>query len=225
MRARLTAMTMTADWPLFGLRIHCRGVELRAVREDDLPRLAAIRPDDYEHDPHAEMFAGLDQRQNRSRLSYQEYWRSFGTWSPTSWCLNVAVQHDGVVIGIQSLEAEQFPVLRTVDSGSWLVHAMRGRGIGVAMRMAVLGLAFDHLGALAAVTSADGDNAASLGVSRRIGYVDNGVSLNDSGHGPIELVHLRLTADRWQASGLAAEVAVSGFEPCRPWFGLQPGRE
>jgi RimJ/RimL family protein N-acetyltransferase len=208
------------DWPLLGLRLRCREVELRLVREEDLPYLAASRPPDYEHHPRAEMFDGLDPAQNGRRLTCQEFWRSRGTWSPSSWCLDLAVEHAGVVVGVQSLEGEDFPVLRTVDSGSWLIPAVRGRGIGVAMRMAVLGLAFEHLGAVAAITSTTSENAASLGVSRRIGYRDNGVSINNSGHGPIELIHLRLTAGQWRASRLGQEVAVTGFEPCRAWFGL-----
>jgi RimJ/RimL family protein N-acetyltransferase len=217
----LIVMSMTA-WPLFDLRIRCRDVELRAIRESDLPRLATIQPDDYEHNPHAERFSGLDLHQNRGRLVYQEFWRSLGTWSPSSWCLDLAVEHEGTVIGVQSLEAADFPVLRTVDSGSWLIRSARGRGLGVAMRLAVLGLAFDHLGARAAVTSARSDNAASLGVSRRIGYVFNGVSLNDSGRGVVELSHMRLTEKDWRASGHSRDVTVYGYEACRPWFG-QPG--
>jgi RimJ/RimL family protein N-acetyltransferase len=209
-----------ADWPLFGLRLSCRDVRLRAVTEADLPRLAEILPDDAEHDPRAELFAGLDRQHNRRRLVYQTCWRAFGTWSPASWALHFAVEHAGSIVGMQVLEGEQFPVLRTVDSASWLVPGVRGRGIGVAMRMAVLGLAFDHLGARAAITSADTDNAASLGVSRRIGYSDNGVSLTESEHGVIELIHLRLTSDQWQELGHGQHVSVHGFEACRPWFGL-----
>lgn len=208
-----------SDWPLFGLRIRCRDAELRPVREDDLAHLASILPDDYEHDPRAEMLPWLDLQQNRSRLVHQGYWRSLGTWSPSSWCLDFAVEYKGTVVGVQSLEAENFPTLRTVDSGSWLIKSVRGRGIGVSMRMAVLGLAFDHLNALAAVSSARKDNAASLGVSRSIGYDDNGVSLNDSGDGLVELSHLRLAAERWHFLGCRSEVTVSGYEWCREWFG------
>jgi RimJ/RimL family protein N-acetyltransferase len=210
------------SWPLFDLRIRCRSVELRPVQEKDLPVLAAIQPDDYELDPRAELFPGLDPRQDRERLCYQGYWRSRGTWSPSSWCLDLAVEVDGALVGVQSLEAERFPALRTVDSGSWLIPDVRGRGHGVAMRTAVLGLAFDHLGALAAVTSAYADNAASLGVSRRIGYQPNGVSLIESPRGPAELTHLRLTAADWHRSGQGKEVTVTAFDPCRPWFG--PGQ-
>jgi RimJ/RimL family protein N-acetyltransferase len=213
----------TSAWPLFDLRLSCRGLVLRQVTEGDLPLLAAIQPDDYEHDPHAELLPGLDLWQNRARLCYQSYWRSVGTWSPSSWCLEFAVESDGAVVGVQSLEAEQFPVLRTVGTGSWLIPAARGRGLGVAMRLAVLGLAFDHLGALAAVSAARTGNAASLGVSRRIGYADNGVSLTDSADGVVELVQFRLTAAGWLAAGHADEVSVIGFEPCRPWFGPAPG--
>jgi RimJ/RimL family protein N-acetyltransferase len=208
-----------SSWPLADLRISCRTTELRPVKESDLPLLASIQPEDYEHDPHAEMLPGLGLAQNRERLVYQDYWRALGTWSPSSWSLPMVVEHGGTVVGMQSLEAENFPALRTVDSGSWLVPAVRGRGVGVAMRTAVLGLAFDHLGALAAITSARRDNGASLGVSRSIGYTDNGVSLNDSGSGLVELQHMRLTIRQWRAAGLSSEVAVHGLTPCLPWFG------
>jgi len=124
------------------------------------------------------------------------------------------------VVGVQSLEGEHFLELRTVDSTSWLVHDVRGRGVGIAMRSAVLGLAFDHLGAMAAVTSARTDNAASLGVSRHLGYRDNGVSLSASGAGPVQLVHMRLTADDWQATSGRWQVTVRGLAACLPWFGI-----
>jgi RimJ/RimL family protein N-acetyltransferase len=211
-------------WPLFGLRLHCDDVLLRPVREQDLMRLAALQPSDYEHDPSAPVFPGEDVTRQRRRLVYQGYWRSMGTWSPSSWCLDLAVEHDGALVGVQSLEADDFPALRTVDSGSWLVESVRGRGIGIAMRRAVLSLAFDHLDALAAVTSAVTDNAASLGVSRHLGYRDNGVSLTRSGKGVVELAHLRLTAEEWRASGAGHRVTAEGVDACLPWFGA-PGRE
>ena len=211
---------LQADWPLFGIRVRCGEITLRPVREGDLPHLAAIQPDDYEHDPRAEVFPGLDKAQHRARVVYQDYWRSMGTWSPSSWSLDFLVEYEARAVGVQSLEAENFLSLRTVDSGSWLVRSVRGRGIGVAMRMAVLGLAFDHLGAYAAVTSARRDNGASLAVSKHLGYRDNGVSLNASGSGLVELAHMRLTTEDWRASGRRAQVDVAGLAACLPWFGL-----
>ena len=208
------------DWPLFGLRLRCGSTILRLVRERDLPQLAAVQPLDFEHDPRVEALPGQDVDEHRRRLVYQGYWHSLGTWSPSSWCLDFAVEHGGSVVGVQSLEGEHFLELRTVDSTSWLVHDVRGRGVGIAMRSAVLGLAFDHLGATAAVTSARIDNAASLGVSRHLGYRDNGVSLSASGAGPVQLVHMRLTADDWRATARGRQVTVRGLDACLPWFGI-----
>lgn len=212
--------SLTPDWPLFGVRLRCHEVALRPMREADLPHLAAIQPDDYEHDPRAELLDGLDESAHRRRLTYQDYWRSLGTWSPASWSLTFAVEHHGAVVGVQSLEAEHFLAVRTVDSGSWLTRSARGHGIAVRMRTAVLGLAFDHLGAHLAVTSARRDNDASLAVSSRVGYQDNGISLNASRSGLTELQHMRLTRAEWRSSGRGASVIVSGLEPCLPWFGL-----
>ncbi|MEJ7833142.1 MAG: GNAT family protein [Nocardioides sp.] len=195
-------------------------IGLRTVREDDLAHLAAIQPPDHEHDPGAEVFAGQSREEHRQRLVRQGLWRSLGDWSPSSWCLDFVVEHDAQIVGVQTLEAQDFTSLRTVDSGSWLIAASRGHGIGVAMREAVLGLAFDHLGALAAVSSARSDNAASLGVSRRLGYRDNGVTLNASENGLVELQHMRLTTQEWQAAGRGDEVEVCGLTPCLPWFGI-----
>jgi RimJ/RimL family protein N-acetyltransferase len=216
-------MTMPAlldSWPLFGLRLRCRRAELRLIREADLDDLIRLLPADVEHDPRAGQFPGQDRDGYRRTWLLQSYWRSLGTWSPSAWFLDLLVSADGEPVGIQTLEAAQFGVLGTVDTASWLVPAARGRGLGVAMRMAVLGFAFDHLGAAAAISSAVPANDASLGVSRRIGYQPNGTSFSDSEDGRIELSHLRLTADQWRASGLGAEVMVHGAEPARPWFGL-----
>ena len=128
---------------------------------------------------------------------------------------------DGRVVGVQALEGEQFPLLRTVDSFSWLAADVRGRGLANLMRIGVLALAFDHLGAEVAVSSARTDNAPSLAVSYRMGYVDNGLSRTNTPTGPFELQHVRLTREAWRAAGRTAEVA--GFEAVpavvrdRPW--------
>ena len=210
---------MTTDWPLFDLRLRYRDVALRPMREADLPYLCSVLPADVGHDPRLPLFASQDLAENERRLFCQGYWRALGTWDPASWVLHLVVTYGGEQVGVQTLEGENFPALRTVDSASWLVPGVRGRGVGVAMRTAALGLAFDHLGAVAAVSSATLTNAASLGVSRRIGYRDNGVSrIVDTGGDVVELRHLRLTVDQWPG----ADVAVDGLEPCLPWFGRTP---
>jgi RimJ/RimL family protein N-acetyltransferase len=205
-------------WPLFDLVLTCRDVTLHVVRDDEIAPLAVLQPDDWENDPAAVLFDGLDETAERHRLFTQGIWRNRGTWAPTSWCLDLAVVYDGALVGVQSLEADSFPTLRTVDSASWLTPSARGRGIGVAMRTAALGLAFDRLAARAAGSSAPLDTAASLGVSRSVGYVDNGLSVVRSPSGVDTLQHVRLTGEAWIASRLGEQVTVTGFAGCEPWF-------
>ena len=109
-----------------------------------------------------------------------------------------------------------FAKLRTVNSGSSLAVHARGRGTAVAMRTAILGLAFDHLGAVTATSCARVDNEPSLAVSRRLGYVENGVTLSDSPTGVVEMQHLRLTRESWAAH----PVKVTGLDACLAWFGV-----
>jgi len=209
-------------WPLFDVVLTCGAVTLHPVGDDEVLAMAELLPDDYEEDPAAERLDGLDARADRRRLYCQSLWRHRGTWSPTSWCWDFTVLLDGRMVGMQSLEADDFPGLRTVDSSSWLIPPVRGRGLGVAMRTAVLGLAFDHLGALTAVSSARADNAASLGVSRSIGYRDNGISevrQPSSPTGRCTLQHVRLAREDWLAGGLGARVTVGGLAGCAAWFG------
>ncbi|MBL7259280.1 GNAT family N-acetyltransferase [Paractinoplanes lichenicola] len=208
---------MDEFWPLFGLRLAFRDVLLRPMREADLPQLAAVLPDDVGHDPRLALFPSQSLAENERRLFCQGYWKALGTWDPASWVLHFVVERAGQVVGVQTLEGENFPVLRTVDSASWLVPEARGRGVGVAMRTAMLQFAFGELGAAAAITSATTTNAASLGVSRRVGYTENGLShIVDTGGDVVELQHFRLKAADWPG----ADVKVTGFAACRPWFGI-----
>jgi RimJ/RimL family protein N-acetyltransferase len=208
------------DWPLSGLRLVFRDVRLRPMREEDLPELAAVLPGDVGHDPRLALWPAQSFAENERRLFCQGYWRALGAWDPASWVLHLAVTYEGRLVGVQTLEGENFPALRTVDTASWLVPEVRGRGVGVAMRTAVLGFAFGELGALAAVSSAVITNAASLGVSAHLGYEANGVSrIVDTGGDVAELRHLRLTAENWPG----ADVTVEGFDACRPWFGMARG--
>lgn len=204
------------EWPFFDLRLACGEVVLRGVTDADLDPLLAVLPDDLDHDPRHRPF--LEPAADRRRVLSAEVWIHRGTWSPGSWCLDLAVEVDGRVVGVQALEGEGFPLLRTVDSYSWLARDVRGRGLATAMRTAVLALAFDHLGAVAAVSSAEVGNAPSLAVSRRLGYADNGLSRTSSPNGVIELQHVRLVAETWVAAGHRVE--IDGVEACLPWFGL-----
>ena len=154
---------MSRGWPLFDLRLADGDLTLRPFTEADLPALTALLPGDVELDPGATRLTGLDAGENRALVVRQDYWRAWGTWRPEAWTLRFAVLLDGELVGHQGLEGEDFLTLRTVDSSSWLVPALRGRGVGVRMRAAVLALAFGPLQASYAVSSAWHDNVACPG--------------------------------------------------------------
>ena len=65
-------------------------------------------------------------------------------------------------------------VRRSVASGSYLGLAHQGQGTGKLMRHALLHLAFAGLGAREARSEALAGNDASHGVSRALGYVEDG---------------------------------------------------
>lgn len=190
-------------WPPHDLVLRTPDLELRGMTEGLAHELAAVVPTDLEHHPrllHLSPAADV----------LQAYWRNNGTWSADDWALELAVLRGGRAIGLQALEGVGFAEKRVVDTHSWLVADERGRGWGKQMRAAVLVLAFEHLGATAAITEAWSDNAASLGVSRALGYVDNGVDLH-----PREMQRLLL-----RDFTSPYDVSVDGLEACLPLFGL-----
>ncbi len=209
-------------WPLLDLRLQTPDLSLRPMTEDDLTPLVDLLPEDLELDPAATSYDIEDARVRRGIVVHQSYWKSYGTWRPDAWRLNFVVRTGGELIGTQELEGNDFPTLRVVDSSSFLVADARGRGWGKQMRTAVLALAFGPLGAQVAITSAWHDNHASLGVSRSLGYRPNGESrMVREGTGVVDvLTHLLLRREDWLAGGRGDAVTFTGFEPCRPLFGL-----
>ena len=207
-------------WPLFGLRLRTERLVLRLPTEGDLVRLLALAKAGI-HEPGTMPF-GMAWSTVPSpafeRGFMQHHWRVRGTWSPDQWMLNLMVVWEGDPIGSQSIEATGFAVHRTVHTGSWLGQAFQGRGFGKEMRAAVLGLAFDGLGAVEATTEAFLDNAPSNGVSRSLGYAENGRgSLAPEGV-PRETQRFRMTADDWR-SRPRPPLAIDGLEACRELFG------
>jgi RimJ/RimL family protein N-acetyltransferase len=243
-------------WPLFDLRLAGPRLTLRPMREADLDLLAGQLPEDLELDPAATRFDPVGERVKRGIITHQGYWRAYGNWRPQAWRLNFVVSlgpgPGGPVIGVQELEGlDNFLVLRTVDSSSYLSKPARGQGYGKEMRRSVLALAFGPLQAQAAITAAWHDNGASLGVSRALGYRPNGEWLQErelpeasqavagaaeagaADAGLAEagaeaepradvMVHLRMRREDWLASGQGADVEIKGFDACRPLFGLPP---
>jgi RimJ/RimL family protein N-acetyltransferase len=113
--------------------------------------------------------------------------------------LNLLVELDRAPIGSQSVHADRFSVIRTIDTGSWLGRPYQGRGLGTEMRAAVLAFAFDGLGAEVAESAAFPDNAASNRVSRKLGYEENGRGRLAPEGVARETQRFRMTVDSWRS--------------------------
>lgn len=208
-------------WPLAGLRLRTPRLELRPASGSDLCALADLAAAGV-HDPAVQPFAFpwtdvAPAERGRSVVTY--HWSQRAAWKPDSWSLDLAVVRDRTVVGTQGVSARDFAILREVSTGSWLGREYHGQGIGTEMRAAVLHLAFAGLGAEYAISGAFSDNAASLRISRKLGYTDNGVDRQVSRGRPATVQRFRLDRQHWEATH-AIPVAIAGLPPCVHMFGL-----
>ena len=209
-------------WPLFRLRLRTEHLVLRLPTDDDLGELMALAragihaPNEMPFDVPWSTLSSPE----FERGFVQHHWLQRANWVPEDWSLNLMVERDGDVIGAQTIRGERFAVLRTVDTGSWLGRDFQGRGFGKEMRTAVLGFAFDGLGAEVAETSAFLDNSASNGVSRSLGYEENGLTTRAPEGVARVLQKFRMTAEGWRSRPRPALV-IEGLDGIRDLFGAE----
>jgi RimJ/RimL family protein N-acetyltransferase len=216
-----TVRMLSTHWPLFGLRVTTPRLELRYPDDNECSLLAELAATGI-HDPDVMPFSfpwtdvapPLLQRQ-----SMQHHWLMRATWTPERWHLPMAVVAHGAIVGVQALLAEQFATLRAPSSGSWLGASYQGKGIGTEMRVAILHLAFEGLGAEYAESGAFTDNPASLAVTRKLGYEEAGRRLVVRRGEPAWLVGFRLTRSRWERDR-RDDIVITGLEPCLELFGV-----
>jgi len=223
-RAGTIAVMMSSVWPMAELRLQTPDLELRWPSLDDLHALAGLAAAGI-HDPAVQPFmvAWTDASpEERARGTLQYHWSRWGAWQPSDWMLELVVIRGGAIVGTQGIGGRDFAVLREVHTGSWLGRRHQGQGIGTQMRAAVLQLAFEGLGAQWAVSAAFEDNPASLGVSRKLGYRDDGLEWHLVRGRPALTRRLRLSRADWQAAR-TIPVRIHGLPPCLPLFGLPAG--
>ncbi|HLK02117.1 MAG TPA: GNAT family protein [Streptosporangiaceae bacterium] len=212
---------MLADlWPLFGLTVRTSRLMLRLPCEQEIAELACLAGSGV-HQPGERPFltawtAGGPR--DRARFVLQEHWSQLGAWSVSAWRLGLGAFLGEQPLGIVTLRARDFPVVREVTTSSWLGLPHHGKGYGTEARTGLLTLAFDHLGADAALTEVFQDNHSSQGVSRKLGYEPDGISRDARGSEVVVSDRLRLTRHKWQ-SRPQASATVTGFAECRSMFG------
>lgn len=213
---------LVALWPLFGLRITTPRLELRLPSDDDLAQLVSLARRGI-HDPVTMPFEvpWTDVPSPRFEWeSLQHHWQARAQLSASSWRLGFAVRCEGEVVGLQSISADDFPRLRTAETGSWIGREHHGRGIGSEMRRAVVHFGFEVLGALALTSAAFVDNLASQRVSAAVGYEPNGRRFRMQRDQRAEQVLFELTRERWLATPRDLAVTVTGWDAGRAQLGL-----
>jgi len=212
--------TAVTALPLLGLRITAGPVELRGVTDDLLGPLAELAVRGV-HDPDFMPFFvpwSIAPAAEMPRNMAQFHWGQRASFSPEQWGMDLAVFYDGQLVGSQGFSARDFLVTRTGETGSWLGREFHGRGIGTAMRKVICAFIFDHLGAEFITSSAYADNPASLGVSRKCGYRENGVSIRSRMDKPATLQLLILEPENLVR--YEHELTVEGLPEFRRSIGL-----
>jgi RimJ/RimL family protein N-acetyltransferase len=167
--------TAATALPLLALRITAGPVELRGITDDLLGPIADLALDI--HDPDFMPFFGpwsLSPPADMPRVVAQYYWGLRASFSPAKWNADFAVFYDGELVGCQGFGTSDYLVLRSGETGSWLGRGFQGKGIGTAMRQVICAFLIDHVDAKHITSAAFADNPASLAVSRKTGYTDNG---------------------------------------------------
>jgi RimJ/RimL family protein N-acetyltransferase len=208
--------------PLYGLRLRTDRLELRWPDEEEIAALGRLAQTGV-HEP-AEMPFLVPWTDGSGGPGFVEEFTNFHLglrrdWRPDDWQLELGVWAADELIGVQGVVGHGFATNHEAKTGSWLAQRFQGRGFGTEMRAAVLELAFHGLGAEAALSSALEGVDASLRVSQKLGYIEDGESWVDV-RGQRRLDRkLRLTRDRW-IDQERISVRISGLETCIPLFGL-----
>jgi RimJ/RimL family protein N-acetyltransferase len=216
--------TAAAALPLLGLRITAGPVELRGITDDLLGPLAELATDI--HDPDFMPFGypwSLVPAADLPRNVAQYHWGKRASFSPAQWTADFAVFHHGELVGCQGFSTKNYLIVRGGETGSWLGRGFQGKGIGTAMRQVLCAFVFDHLDARYITSSAFADNLASLAVSRKTGYTENGVDHVDRLGKPA--IMRRIILAPANLVRYSHELTAAGLPAFRRSIGLDAGHE
>ncbi|GAA4661677.1 hypothetical protein GCM10025779_31060 [Arthrobacter cryoconiti] len=131
--------------------------------------------------------------------------------------MELGVFSAGQPLGMVTLKAHNYSVLREVKTESWLGREFHRQGIGTEARRALLGLAFEGLGAVTALSEVFQNNAGSQGVSSKLGYRPDGISRDVLAGRVVVSDRLRLDVSDWVRTS-PVELVVTGLAKALPYF-------
>ena len=213
--------------PLFELGLRTPRLELRLPTHDEILELSRVAERGI-HPPESMPFQepwtdwiGNDEWP-QSFVDFHE--QSTAAIRPESWRLQLVTFLDGRPIGTQEIRADNFARDRLVQTGSWLGQEFQQQGYGTEQRLAVLALAFDGLGAEAALSGALEGNADSARVSQKLGYVTTGVGSVAPRGVPVPHTDFRLERAAWRNLDQPT-VEIRGLGPCLPLLGAREPKD
>lgn len=210
-------------WPLFDLEVRTPRLTLRYIDDEIAVELATLAGQGI-HDPSWTPFLHpwTDvPSPEMERNAFRFWWGRRAATRPDDWSIECAALVDRRVIGASGVMAEQFGVLRSVETGSWLGREFQGRGLGRELREAALHLAFAGLGAEFATTGAFSDNGPSLGVTRSLGYEAAGSRRVVRRGEPADLLLYRMNRARWETIR-RDDIKLVGIDGVRELLAITP---
>ena len=215
-----TVTAVEAALPLLGLRITAGPIELQGITDDLLGPLACLAAEGISS-PGGPPFLTpwkAEPPQDLPRFLAQYYWQLRADFSPDRWTAPLAVLWDGELAGVQELFGDKYLVNRSTETGSWLARRFQGQGIGTAMRQVIAAFAFDQLDAKHVTSAAFTDNPASVSVSRKVGYTENGIDIWAREGKPVP--HQRFLLSQGNLVRYEHPLMVTGLDAFRRSIGL-----
>lgn len=223
----MVSESVTSLWPAAGIRVRAGDLELRWIDDELLAEVAELASRGIHDDKEMPFFfpwtRGTPEQVARSVVAFQ--WASRAQVGPDEVRLELCALLDGRPVGIQGASGNQWRVLREVETGSWLGREYQGNGVGKRMRILMLHLFFDGLGAEHVTSAAFADNASSNAVSIATGYLPDGLKRVVREGASATQNRFRMTRERWlslreqHAALLGAPVETSDLTTVREQLG------
>lgn len=166
-------MKLNGTWPTDGI-IHTEGnVTLKWIDDGLLGELADLAAEGIFPRPYPSYAFGWAKGDaetvRRNVIEYQRGVRT--TCGPEEWRLECAVIVDKRPVGVVGIGASEWQKRKAAVSGSWLGRRYQGRGIGFTAARGLLRVYFNEFHGGEARRVVYPENAASLRVGEKLGYV------------------------------------------------------